>query len=127
VAATPAGLSKPTLARALAAAGAVFGLASVVAPRAVATAYAVPPTPQGLQLQRLFGSRALIISLSGMTARSEEEVDRWLGWVAALNLIDTLTALSAAGGSGRPTTVRAVCSSAAYGGAALALRLMKNR
>jgi hypothetical protein len=124
VAATRA-LSKPTLARVLAAAGAVFGLTSVVAPRAIASAYAVPPTPQGLQLQRLFGSRALIISLAAMTARTEEETDRWLGWVAALNLIDTLTALSAARGSGTTTTTRAVGSSLAYGGAALALRLMK--
>jgi hypothetical protein len=127
VAATLSGLSKPTLARALAAAGAAFGLTSVVAPRAIATAYAVPPTPQGLQLQRLFGSRALIISLAAMTARTDDEVDRWLGWVAVLNLIDTVTALSAARGSGRPTTVRAVASSAAYGGAALALRLMKKQ
>jgi hypothetical protein len=125
VAATLARLSKPTLARGLAAAGAAFGLASVIAPRAIATAYDVPPTPQGLQLQRLFGSRALIISLAAMTARTEDEVDRWLAWVAALNLIDTLTALSAARGSGRTTTARAVCSSLAYGGAALALRLMK--
>jgi hypothetical protein len=127
VAATLSGLSKPTLARALAAAGAAFGLTSVVAPRAIATAYAVPPTPQGLQLQRLFGSRALVISLAAMTARTDDEVDRWLGWVAVLNLIDTVTALSAARGSERPTTVRAVASSAAYGGAALALRLMKKQ
>jgi hypothetical protein len=118
--------SKRTLARALGAVGAAFGVISVVAPRAIATAYGVPPTPQGLQLQRLFGSRALAVSVAAMTARTEEEVDRGLTLVAAMNLLDTLTALSSARGSGRATTVRAAGSSLAYGAAALVLRLMKH-
>ena len=113
------------MARALGAAGAAFGLASVLAPRVVANAYGVPVTPQGLQLQRLFGSRALVISLSALTARTEEEIDRGLMLVIGANLLDTLTAFSAAGGAARGTTVRAVGSSLAYGAAAFAIRGMK--
>ena len=123
---TVGGASKQTLAKALGAVGAAFGLVSVVAPRAIATGYGVPVTPQGLQLQRLFGSRALLIGVLGMTARTEEEVDRGLAAVAAMNLLDSVTALMAARGSGRPTTVRAIASSLAYAGAALAVRSMKD-
>ena len=120
------GLSKQTLARALGAAGAAFGLVSVVAPRAIAGAYGVPVTAAGLQLQRLFGSRALVISALALTARTEEEVDRGLTAVAAMNLLDSVTALAAAKGAARATTLRALASSLAYGGAALAVRSMKN-
>jgi hypothetical protein len=123
---TSAGTSKQTAARALGIAGAAFGAVSVLAPRAVATGYGVPPTPQGLQLQRLFGSRALALSVMALTARTPEEVDRGLAVVAGANLLDVLTALAAAGGSGRPTTVRAVASSAVYGAAALAVRAMRD-
>jgi hypothetical protein len=120
-----AGMSKQTLAKALGAAGAAFGALSVVAPRAVATGYGVPVTPGGLQLQRLFGSRALVVSALALTARTEEEVDRGLLAVAAMNLLDTVTALATAGKAGRRTTTWAVASSLAYGGAALAVRSMK--
>ena len=123
---TIAGTSKQTLAKALAAVGAAFGLVSVIAPRAVAGGYGVPVTPAGLQLQRLFGSRALVISALALTARTEEEVDRGLAAVAAMNLLDSLTALMAAGGASRATTVRAIASSVAYGGAALAVRSMED-
>src|SRR4051794_28636757 len=61
VATTIAGMDRQTAARALGGAGAAFGVLSVLAPRAVAAGYGVPPTPQGLQLQRLFGSRALAL------------------------------------------------------------------
>ncbi|TFV62246.1 hypothetical protein E4P41_07695 [Geodermatophilus sp. DF01-2] len=118
-------MSKQQLARALGATGAAFGLLSVVAPRAVAGAYGVPVTPAGLQLQRLFGSRALAVAGLALTARTDEEVDRGLAAVAAMNAIDAVTALAAAKGAGRPTTLRAVVSSAAYGAAALAVRSMK--
>jgi hypothetical protein len=120
-----AGVPKQTLARALGAAGAAFGLVSVVAPKAVAGAYGVPVTPGGLQLQRLFGSRALVVSALALTARTDEEVDRGLAAVAAMNLLDSLTALLTANGAARGTTLRAVVSSVAYGGAALAVRSMK--
>jgi hypothetical protein len=120
-----AGMSKQTLAKALGATGAAFGALSVVAPRAVATGYGVPVTPAGLQLQRLFGSRALVISALALTARTDEEVDRGLLAVAAMNLLDSVTALAAAGKAGRATTLRAVASSVVYGGAALAVRSMK--
>jgi hypothetical protein len=65
---------------------------SVVAPRAVAGACGVPVTPAGLQLQQLFGSRALAISVLALTARTEEEVDRGLATVAAVNVRDSVTA-----------------------------------
>ena len=125
MAGTSAGPTKRQLARALGATGAAFGVASVLAPRAVAASYGVPVTPAGLQLQRLFGSRALAVSLAALTARTDEEVDRGLAILAGVNLLDTLTALGAAGSAGRRTTVRAAVSSLAYGGAALALRLRK--
>jgi hypothetical protein len=121
-----AGMSKQSMAKALGATGAAFGLLSVLAPKAVAGAYGVPVTPGGLQLQRLFGSRALVISALALTATSDEEADRGLAAVAAMNALDTLTALATAKKAGGRTTVRAVVSSLAYGGAALAVRSMKN-
>jgi len=120
------GTSKKWAAQALGAVGAAFGLLSVVAPRAVAVAYGVPVTPGGLQLQRLFGSRALVISALALTARTDEEADRGLAAVAAMNLLDSVTALATAGRAGSRTTVRAVVSSLAYGAAALAIRSMKD-
>src|SRR3954454_4231349 len=125
MATTVAGMSKKQLAKALGATGAAFGLTSIVAPRVVAGTYGVPVTPAGLQLQRLFGSRALAISVLALTARTEEEVDRGLATVAAVNVLDSVTALTAARGAGRATTVRAIVSSLAYGAAALAVRGMK--
>jgi hypothetical protein len=122
---TVAGLDKKTLARVLGGAGAAFGALSVVAPRVVATGYGVPVTPGGLQLQRLFGSRALVIAVLGLTARTDEETDRGLLAVAAMNLLDSLTALASARSAGSRTTATAVVSSLAYGGAALAVRSMK--
>ena len=119
------GMSKQTLAKALGAGGLAFGLLSVVAPRAVANSYAVPVTPAGLQLQRLFGSRALAISVLALSAKTEEETNRGLAVLAGANAIDALTALAAAAQAGRPTTLRAVVSSVAYGAAALAVRSMK--
>lgn len=119
------GTSKQSMAKALGAAGAAFGLVSVVAPRAVANGYGVPVTPAGLQLQRLFGSRALALSALALTAKTDEEVDRGLTAVAAVNVLDTLTALAAKGQAGSRTTTRAVVSSLAYGAAALWVRSMK--
>ena len=122
---TSRGMSKQSAAKVLGAGGLVFGLLSVVAPRAVAGSYGVPVTPAGLQLQRLFGSRALVISALALTARTDEEVDRGLAAVAAMNLLDSVTALMAAREAGRRTTMIAVASSLAYGAAALAVRSMK--
>jgi hypothetical protein len=126
MATTVAGMSKQQLARALGATGAAFGLASIVAPRAVAGTYGVPVTAAGLQLQRLFGSRALALSVLALTARTDEEVDRGLAVVAGMNAIDALTALAAAAQAGRATTLRAVVSSVAYGATALVVRSMKS-
>ena len=119
------GMTKQQWGKALGAAGVAFGALSVVAPRAVAGGYGVPVTPAGLQLQRLFGSRALVISALALTARTDEEVDRGLLAVAAMNALDSVTALASAGGAKGSTTLRAVLSSLAYGAAALAVRSMK--
>ncbi|RBY85084.1 hypothetical protein [Blastococcus sp. TF02A-26] len=123
---TATGTSKQSMAKALGAAGAAFGLVSVVAPRVVANGYGVPVTPGGLQLQRLFGSRALALSALALTAKTDDEVDRGLTAVAAVNLIDTLTALAGAGKAGSRTTTRAVVSSLAYGAAALWIRSLED-
>ncbi|SDX56909.1 hypothetical protein SAMN05660209_00725 [Geodermatophilus africanus] len=125
MATTVAGMSKQQLARALGATGAAFGLISVVAPRMVAGTYGVPVTPAGLQLQRLFGSHALAISVLTLSAQTEEETNRGLAVVAGMNAIDALTALAAAAQAGRATTLRAVASSLAYGAAALVVRSMR--
>jgi hypothetical protein len=125
MATTVAGMSKQQLARALGVTGAAFGLTSIVAPRTVAGGYGVPVTPAGLQLQRLFGSRALAISVLALSAKTEEETNRGLAVLAGANAIDALTALAAAAQAGRPTTLRAVVSSVAYGAAALAVRSLK--
>jgi hypothetical protein len=125
MATTVAGMSKQQLARALGVTGAAFGLTSIVAPRTVAGGYGFPVTPAGLQLQRLFGSRALAISVLALSAQTEEETNRGLAVLAGANAIDALTALAAAAQAGRPTTLRAVVSSLAYGAAALAVRSMK--
>lgn len=125
MATTVAGMSKQQLARALGATGAAFGLTSIVAPRLVARSYGVPVSPAGLQLQRLFGSRALAVSVLALSAKTEEETNRGLAVLAGANAIDALTALAAAAQAGRPTTLRAVVSSLAYGAAALAVRSMK--
>ncbi len=125
MATTVAGMSKQQLARALGVTGAAFGLTSIIAPRTVAGGYGVPVTPAGLQLQRLFGSRALAISVLALSAKTEEETNRGLAVVAGMNAIDALTALAAAAQAGRPTTLRAVVSSVAYGAAALAVRSLK--
>ena len=122
---TTAGTSKQQMAKALGATGVAFGALSVLAPRVVANSYGVPVTPAGLQLQRLFGSRALALSALALTAKTDDEVDRGLTAVAAVNLIDTLTALAGAGKAGSATTTRAVVSSLAYGTAALWVRSMK--
>ena len=110
-----AGLDKQTLAKALAGAGTAFGAVSVVAPRVVAGAYGVPVTSGGLQLQRLFGSRALVISALALTARTDEEVDRGLLAVAAMNLLDSVTALASARGASRATTVPSAVTSTSAG------------
>jgi hypothetical protein len=66
-----------------------------------------------------------VVSAATLTGHTEEEVDRGLALVAAMNLLDAVTVLAAAKGSGGATTMRTVASPAVYGGAALAFRLMQ--
>jgi hypothetical protein len=66
-----------------------------------------------------------VISVLGLTARTDEETDRGLLAVAAMNLLDSVTALASTRTAGSRTTATAVASSLLYGGAALAVRSMK--
>src|SRR3954470_24938418 len=119
------GMTKKQLGQALGGVGVAFGALSVLAPRAVAGGYGVPVTPAGLQLQRLFGSRALVVSVLALTAKTDEEVDRGPAAGAAMNTLDAVTALASARGAKATTTMRAVLSSLAYGWAAWAVRAKK--
>ncbi len=75
---TALGMSKRTLVQALGASAALFGVAGVLAPRALGTAYGVPSSPHTTQLLRLFGSRMLVLAAWSLTARTKEETDRVL-------------------------------------------------
>jgi hypothetical protein len=66
------------------------------------------------------------VSALALTVRNDEEVDRGLAAVAAMNLLGLLTALLSAQGASWPTTMWAVASSPAYGGAAPAVRGVKS-
>jgi hypothetical protein len=70
---TALGMSKGTLVRALSACAALFGVAGVLAPRALGAAYGVPSSPHTTQLLRLFGSRMLALAAWSFTARSLED------------------------------------------------------
>jgi hypothetical protein len=116
------GLPKQTLVNALGASAALFGTAGVLAPRALAAAYAVPPTPHTTQLLRLFGTRMLALAAWTFTARTDEEVDRLLTVAAGMNAIDTLTALATSGSTGRAGAIRAAATSGTFGALGLAVR-----
>jgi hypothetical protein len=73
------------------------------------------------QLIRLFGSRMLVLAAWSYTARTDDEANRALGAGAAMNVIDTLTALSAARATGG-TAVRGAVTSAAFAGILAAVR-----
>src|SRR5688500_5465948 len=122
---TTLGMSKQTLVNALGASAALFGTAGVLAPRALAAAYAVPPTPHTTQLLRLFGTRMLALAAWTFTARTEEEVDRLLTVAAGMNAVDALTALATAGSTGRAGAIRAAATSGTFGALGLAVRRME--
>ena len=116
------GLPKQTLVNALAASAALFGTAGVLAPRTLAAAYAVPPTPHTTQLFRLFGTRMLALAAWTFTARTDEEVNRLLTVAAGMNAIDALTALATSGSTGRAGAIRAAATSGTFGALGLAVR-----
>lgn len=120
---TALGISKPTLIRALAGNAALFGLTGVLAPRVLEAVYGFPPSPHIRQLLRLFGSRMLVLAAWSYTARTDEEANRALGAGVGMNVLDTLTALSAARTTGA-SGVRAAATSAAFAGILAAVRSM---
>jgi hypothetical protein len=119
------GLSKSALVRVLAGNAAVFGVIGVVAPGVLEAVYGFPRSPHSRQLLRLFGSRMLVLAAWSFTARTAEETDRALAAGTAMNVLDTLTALSAARATGG-TSVRAAATSAAYAGLLATVRSMKD-
>ena len=122
MATTALGMPKRTLVQAMGASAAAFGTAGLLAPQALAAAYAVPSTPHTTQLLRLFGSRMLALAAWTFTARTEEERDRLLGVAAGMGAVDALTALAAAGSTGRSSAVRAAATSGSFGVLALVIR-----
>jgi hypothetical protein len=116
---TALGMSKRTLVQALTASAALFGVTGVLAPRVLAVAYGVPSSPHTTQLIRLFGSRMLALAAWSSTARTKEETDRVLAVSAGMNVVDVLTALASARGTGGVTAARAAATSATF--AALSL------
>jgi hypothetical protein len=109
--------------RVLAGNAAAFGLIGLLAPRVLEAAYRIPPSPHSRQLLRLFGSRMLVLAAWSFTARTEEEADRALAAAVGMNVLDTLTALSAARATGG-TSLRGAATSAAYAGILAAVRSM---
>ncbi len=122
---TALGMRKRTLVQSMGASAALFGIAGVLAPQALGTAYGVPPSPHTTQLLRLFGSRMLALAAWTFTARTKEETDRVLGVAAAMNLVDVLIGLAAARTTGT-TAVRAATTSAIFAALGLAVRSLED-
>ena len=122
---TARGGRKATAARALGAGAALFGLAGVLAPRALGAAYAVPDTPDTTSLIRLFGTRTLALAVWTFPARTPEEVDRLLAVGAGMNAVDAVLDLIASGGTDRAGARRSAATSGAFAVLALAIRSMK--
>jgi hypothetical protein len=125
MATTMLGMPKRTLVTALGASAALFGGAGLLAPRALAAAYAVPSTPHTTQLLRLFGTRMLALAAWTFTARTEEEIDRLLAVAAGMNAADALTALATSGSTGRAGAVRAAATSGTFAALGLAVRSLE--
>jgi hypothetical protein len=122
---TALGMSKRTLVQAMGGSAALFGFTGVVAPRILGAAYGVPSSPHTTQLLRLFGSRMLALAAWTFTAQTKEETDRLLAVAAGMNVVDVLTALTAAQGTGRATALRAAVTSATFATLGLAVRSLE--
>lgn len=106
----------------LSAIGAAFGAAALLAPEKLAAAYKVPPDPYGKQLARLFGTRTVALAVWGLTATTEEELDRGLALTATVTAVDVVTAALSAKEVGRSAATRSAVSSAIFSLAALGIR-----
>jgi hypothetical protein len=60
------------------------------------------------------------------TAQTKEETDRVLAVATGMNLVDTLTALTAARDIGRATALRAAATSATFAALGLAVRSLED-
>ncbi len=123
---TALGMSKRTLVQAFNGCAVLFGVAGVFAPRTLGATYGVPSSPHTTQLLRLFGSRMLALAAWGFTARTKEETDRGLTVASAMNIVDSLTALAGARGTGRATAWRAAATSATFAVLGLVIRSLED-
>ena len=123
---TTLGFTRRQLVQAMGGSAALFGVAGVLTPRALEAAYGIPPSPHTTQLLRLFGSRMLALAAWTFTAKTKEETDRVLAVAAAMGVLDVLTALAAAPGTGRGTTVRAAGTSAFFAALAVVVRSLED-
>jgi Domain of unknown function (DUF4267) len=126
VAKTAWGMSKRQLVQVLGGSAALFGVTGVLTPRALGAAYGVPSSPHTTQLLRLFGSRMIALAAWTFTARTSEETDRVLAVAAGMNVVDTLTALASATGTGRATAVRAAATSGAFAALGFMIRSLED-
>jgi hypothetical protein len=123
---TALGMSKRTLVQGLGGCAALFGVTGLVAPQALGATYGVPSSPHTTQLLRLFGSRMLALAAWTFTARTNEETDRVLAVAVGTNLVDVLTAVTAARALGRTTAVRAAATSGTFAVLGLAVRALED-
>ncbi len=122
MATTALGVSRRALVQVLTGSAALFGVTGVAAPRMLEVAYDVPSSPHTTQLLRLFGSRMLALAAWSFTARTREETDRVLAVATAVNVMDVVTALAAAGTTGRASAVRAAATSGTFAAIGLVAR-----
>lgn len=120
------GMSRQSLVRAMGGSATLFGVAGVLAPRSLEATYGIPPSPHTTQLLRLFGSRMLALAAWTFTARTREETDRVLAVAAAMGVLDVLTALAAAPGTGRGNALRAAGTSSFFAALAVAVRSLED-
>jgi hypothetical protein len=106
----------------LSAFGVAFGAAALLAPEKLAAVYKVPPDPYGKQLARLFGTRTVALAVWGLTAKTEEELDRGLAITAVATAVDAVTAALSAKDVGPSAAARSAVSSAIFSVAALCIR-----
>jgi hypothetical protein len=94
----------------------------------MAAAFRVPVsgrTPESMLLTRLFGAHTIALGLWGLTAGTEEEMDRGLAITGGISLLETLLALTYVGRGRASSALPVVAASAAFGATALAIRFRK--
>ncbi|MEU9017334.1 hypothetical protein [Actinomadura sp. NPDC048394] len=101
--------------RGLAAGRIALGVASIVAPHAMARASGVRPSPELGYMTRIFGARAIALGLGYLTARGAER-SRWQRLALLVDALDTAhgAARLARGDLPRPTALGYTALTGAY-------------